>query len=613
MEQDDWGAGTTRWSTRLIHGGLRYLEHGEVGLVRESLAERERLLRTAAHLVRPLHLVIPVRRTSPFGLARLRAGMVAYDLLSLGKSLDRHRMLGRTAAAAFEPGIALEGLRGAAVYADAQVPLVERLCVENALDAAAHGAACHTHTRVDGLLLEDGRVAGVRCTDALDGSRRTLRAPVVANMAGPWVDRVRRLGDAALPLRLGGTRGCHLVLPVWDGAPREALYVAARSDGRPFEICRWRRWMLVGTTDEPFDGDPGRVPVEPWEVDYLLAEVNAEFPRARLGRDDVLFTTGGQRPLLREEGKAPGEITRSHTIADGAAEGLPGLLSAIGGKVTTYRQLAEEVVDRVVAATGRPARACDTATARLPGAPDPGVDAVLWRERTILELAGGDVARETAEHLVDAYGTRAAAVVERRPPSRSWRTARPGPAGAGRGGRARRGGGGRPHGRGRRLPAHARGPDAGRRRRRAVARGAALRGALRLGRGGRGGRRARRRQPGLPQGPGAAAGAGRAGGVASEAGAPGVSGSRHPSAEARRRGAMAENVRVSSNGRVTIPKEIRDRLGLGRATRSWCGSTAAAPWWRRRGRSRRDEPRHRDAAPRAGRGGGVARRAASTG
>ena len=154
------------------------------------------------------------------------------------------------------------------------------------------------------------------------------------------------------------------------------------------------------------------MPVEPWEVDYLLAEVNAEFPRARLGRDDVLFTTGGQRPLLREDGKAPGEITRSHTIADGAAEGLPGLLSAIGGKVTTYRQLAEEVVDRVVAATGRPPRACDTATARLPGAPDPGVDAVLWRERTILDLAGGDVARETAEHLVDAYGTRAAAVVD---------------------------------------------------------------------------------------------------------------------------------------------------------------------------------------------------------
>ncbi len=253
----------------------------------------------------------------------------------------------------------------------------------------------------------------MRCTDVLDGRERTLRAPVVANMTGPWVDRVRRLGDAALPLRLGGTRGCHLVLPVWDGAPREALYVAARSDGRPFEICRWRHWMLVGTTDEPFDGDPGRVPVEPWEVDYLLAEVNAEFPRARLGRDDVHFTTGGQRPLLREEGKAPGEITRSHTIADGAADGLPGLLSAIGGKVTTYRQLAEEVVDRVVAATGRAARGCDTATARLPGAPDTGGDAVLWRERTILELAHGDVARETAEHLVDAYGTRAAAVLAR--------------------------------------------------------------------------------------------------------------------------------------------------------------------------------------------------------
>jgi glycerol-3-phosphate dehydrogenase len=413
VEQDDWCAGTTRWSTRLIHGGLRYLEHGDVRLVRESLVERERLLATAAHLVRPLHLVIPVRRTSPFGLLKLRAGMAAYDVLSAGKSLDRHRMLGRTAAAAFEPGIALHGLRGAAVYADAQVALVERLCVENVLDAAGHTARCLNHTRAIGLLREGGRVAGVRCTDTLDGRTFDLRATVVANMAGPWVDAVRELGDASLQRRLGGTRGCHLVLPAWDGAPREALYVAARSDGRAFEICRWRHWMLVGTTDEPFAGDPGAVPVEPWEIDYLLAEVNAEFPRARLGREEVFLTTGGQRPLLRQDGRAPGAITRAHTIADGADEGVPGLLSAIGGKVTTYRQLAEEVVDRVVSATGRPARPCDTASALLPGAPGTGGDAVLWRERTILELAHRAGGRATAEHLVDAYGTRADAVLRR--------------------------------------------------------------------------------------------------------------------------------------------------------------------------------------------------------
>ena len=375
--------------------------------------ERERLLRTAAP---PRAAAAPRDPGAPHEPVRSRRGCApGWWPTTCCRPASRSTATacsGARAAAAFEPGIALEGLRGAAVYADAQVPLVERLCVENALDAAAHGAACRTHTRVDGLVLR-GRAGRRRALH-----RRARRARADAARAGRRQhDRaVGRRACAAsatprLALRLGGTRGCHLVLPVWDGAPREALYVAARSDGRPFEICRWRHWMLVGTTDEPFDGDPGRVPVEPWEVDYLLAEVNAEFPRARLGRDDVLFTTGGQRPLLREDGKAPGAITRSHTIADGAAEGLPGLLSAIGGKVTTYRQLAEEVVDRVVAATGRAAarlRHGHRAAARRAGhRGDAGAVAGAHDPRAGPRRRSR---RETAEHLVDAYGTRAAAV-----------------------------------------------------------------------------------------------------------------------------------------------------------------------------------------------------------
>ena len=494
VEQDDWGAGTTRWSTRLIHGGLRYLEHGEVRLVRESLVERERLLRTAAHLVRPLHLVIPVRRTSPFGPPRLRAGMVAYDLLSPASRSTATACSGAPRPRPSSRASPCEGLRGAAVYADAQVPLVERLCVENVLDAAAHGAVCLNHTRVDGLLREDGagrRRALHRRARRAHGRRCARRS--WPTWPGPWVDARAPARRPRAGARLGGTRGCHLVLPVWDGAPREALYVAARSDGRAFEICRWRRWMLVGTTDEPFDGDPrprcrssrGRSTTcwprsTPSSRAPAWAATTSCSPPAASGR------------CCARTGKAPGAITRAHTIADGADEGLPGLLSAIGGKVTTYRQLAEEVVDRVVAAT-RPAaaRRATRPTARCRARRTSGGDPVLWRERTILEpWPAADVARETAEHLVDAYGTRAAAVVGAgRRPSRRWRAPLvPGRPGAGRGGRRRRRGGGRPHGRGRRLPAHAGGPDAGRRPRRAVARGAAVRGPLRLGRRGGGGR-----------------------------------------------------------------------------------------------------------------------------
>ena len=215
-----------------MHGGLRYLEHGDVRLVRESLVERERLLRTAPHLVRPLHLVIPVRRGSPFGTARLRAGMLAYDLLSTGKSLDRHRMLGRTAAAAFEPGIALHGLRGAAVYADAQVALVERLCVELTLDAMAHGAVCLNHTRVTGLLRDGARVVGVACVDALDGRTRTLRAPVVANMAGPgWT-----------PSAGSATQGWSAA----SAAPAAATSCCRCGTGRRARRCTWRPAATAG-------------------------------------------------------------------------------------------------------------------------------------------------------------------------------------------------------------------------------------------------------------------------------------------------------------------------------------------------------------------------------
>ena len=539
--------------------------------MRESLVERERLLQTAAHLVRPLHLVIPVRRTSPFGRLRLRAGMVAYDLLSRGKSLDRHRMLGRTAAAAFEPGIALEGLRGAAVYADAQVPLVERLCVENALDAALPTAptCLHAHRASTGCWSRTGGSPACAAPTRSTAARGRCARPSSPTWPGPGSTACGGSATPTLPLRLGGTRGCHLVLPVWDGAPREALYVAARSDGRPFEICRWRRWMLVGTTDEPFDGDPGRVPVEPWEVDYLLAEINAEFPRARLGRDDVLFTTGGQRPLLREEGKAPGAITRSHTIADGAAEGLPGLLSAIGGKVTTYRQLAEEVVDRVAAVTARAVRPATPRPHACPARPTPAATPSCGASARSSSSPPADVARETAEHLVDAYGTRAAAVLARAAAEPELAA----PLAPGR----------------RELAAEVAVAveDEGARTledvvyRRTLAgltpgvgldvlwpRGAALRGALRLGRRGRGGRRPRRRQPRLPQGPRAAAGPRGAGGAASAAGASGLSDRVRACAaiilrrDPRRRAMADTTVRMSSNGRVTIPKEIRDALGL---------------------------------------------------
>src|SRR5947209_2056004 len=248
IDKDDIASATTGWSTRLIHGGLRYLEHLEVSLVRESLRERERLLKIAPHLVHPLSFFIPIYDRDKRGPWTVRAGMLAYDALSFDKSEGRHHMLNPDEAREREPGISPEGLKGAAVYFDAQAEYPERLALENALDAYDHGVAVVTHRRVQRLTVQDGRVTGVQ----LDGGRH-VRGSVTLNVSGPWVDDVLR-ASAAEPgvprfqRLIGGTKGTHLVVGEFAGAPSEAMYVEAE-DGRPYFIVPWNDLYLIGTTD----------------------------------------------------------------------------------------------------------------------------------------------------------------------------------------------------------------------------------------------------------------------------------------------------------------------------------------------------------------------------
>src|SRR5215218_2330044 len=190
LDKGDVAGGTTSWSTRLIHGGLRYLEHGEIGLVRESLRERESLLRIAPHLVRPLPLLLPIYQDDRRSRWLIRAGMVAYDVLSQGKSLPGHQMLDRDAALGRAPGLAEPGLLGAALYHDAQVEYAERLALENVLDACTHGAEARTYHQVSEILIENGLVTGVVGNDVLTSEPFRYVAPVVVNVAGPWVDQV---------------------------------------------------------------------------------------------------------------------------------------------------------------------------------------------------------------------------------------------------------------------------------------------------------------------------------------------------------------------------------------------------------------------------------------
>jgi glycerol-3-phosphate dehydrogenase len=243
LDKSDVAAGTgagwrgTAWSTRLIHGGLRYLEHGEIGLVRESLRERETLLRRVApHLVRPLPMLVPVYAGRRRGPLTIRAGMLAYDLLSLGKTLPRHRMLSPSEALARAPGLEREGLKGAALFYDAQVEYAERLAVENALAARAHGATVITYARVRRLLVEEGRARGVEFEDVLGGTKHEARSGAVLNVAGPWVDEV--LGGASDEKLIGGTKGSHIVVRAFDGAPSAAVYSEAWKTAAPSSSSR---------------------------------------------------------------------------------------------------------------------------------------------------------------------------------------------------------------------------------------------------------------------------------------------------------------------------------------------------------------------------------------
>jgi len=403
LDKGDIGGGTSSWSTRLIHGGLRYLEYGEFGLVRESLREREVLLKIAPHLVCPLPLLIPIYKGARRGRWTIRAGMIAYDVLSFDKTLPRHRTLARAETIAQAPGLNSDGLLGAAVYYDAQVEFAERLVLENALSAREHGASIVTYARVNAFILEDETIRGVQFRNELQGSTESARANLIVNAAGPWIDQVLAPSAAGSPRLIGGTKGSHLIVAPFPGAPAAALYTEAQSDRRPFFIIPWNGNYLIGTTDIRFEGDLDKVRIEQEEVEYLLSETNRLIPDANLTEDKILYTYSGVRPLPFLQATDERSITRRHFIREHPQ--YDNLLSIVGGKLTTYRSLAAEAVDVIFRKLGRSAPECTTDKQPLPGGACPDLDAF----RREIKISGA-FSPKTSDRLVRIYGARAAEV-----------------------------------------------------------------------------------------------------------------------------------------------------------------------------------------------------------
>jgi glycerol-3-phosphate dehydrogenase len=363
VEENDLASGTSSRPTRLIHGGLRYLELFDFGLVRSDMRERETLLRIAPHLVFPLAFLMPLYRRSPFYRLKLRFGMFLYDLLSLDKSLPKRKRLGRSETLAAEPNLDPDGLGGAWRFYDAQVPFVERLVVENAVDAAAHGAVILNHARATGYLREGSTVVGASVHDVVGGRTLEVRARFTVNATGPWLDStIAPLRPDARPL-LRLTKGTHLVVP---RATEQAHVLFAKHDRRLFFVLPWNGCTMVGTTDTDYQGDPATAEASSEDVAYLRTEASRAFPRAAFDR--VHFTWAGVRALVREEGVAEGEVSRKHKLYDHRRrDGIDGVLSVIGGKITAYRSIAEEVTDVVARRLGSSAR-CRTSDLPLPGA-----------------------------------------------------------------------------------------------------------------------------------------------------------------------------------------------------------------------------------------------------
>ena len=417
VEKNDFASGSSSWSSRLIHGGLRYLEYFEFPLVRESLKEREVLLRTAPHLVSPLQLTIPIYgdRSRPYW--KIWAGMILYDLFSFDKTLPVHRMLPKAKFKQLFRSLDEENLTGGSQYYDGQVARAERLCLENIIAAQNAGATVLNYAEVTELAIADAQINHVVCKDKLTGESFTIQGTsdvVIVNTAGPWIDQVCQQGRKAgqkSPIgntkKNGGTKGSHIIVEQFPGAPGSTLYVEAKSDGRPFFIIPWLDKYLIGTTDLPYKEDIDNIKADNTEIDYLLQETNNIIPTANLGRDEVKFTYSGVRPLPNSEGKKPGSITRKHIIFDHRSEGVSNLLTLIGGKLTTYRNVGEEIVDAIFKRTKRSPKPCETDSLPLPGCIFPTDQRI---QQAITEYSA-NISVKTIDHLFSVYGAQALAVL----------------------------------------------------------------------------------------------------------------------------------------------------------------------------------------------------------
>ncbi|MGB0579907.1 MAG: glycerol-3-phosphate dehydrogenase/oxidase [Limisphaerales bacterium] len=378
IEQHDFAQGTSSRSTKLIHGGVRYLAQLNISLVRESLSERKRLLENAPDLVQWREFVIPTSGWA--GKAYYGTGLKVYDALagSAGKSshwLDHSEVLDRL------PGLRPDQVSGGVSYWDGQFDDAQ-LAFALVAQVFENGGLAINHARFDSFLVANDRIQGARFTDTLARREYEVRAKVVINATGVMSDSVRQADEPKAPSLIAASRGSHIVLPVNRLGEKSALMIPKTEDGRVLFAIPWRQHLLVGTTDFATDDISSEPSATDEEIDFLLDHLNERL-RRHSSRDDILSTFAGLRPLVRQpKAASTSSLSRDHFIEVSAK----GLVSVVGGKWTTFRKMGEEVVDRARAAAGLPDRACRTAELKIPS-PFPTPSDQPLDERLPLTLA----------------------------------------------------------------------------------------------------------------------------------------------------------------------------------------------------------------------------------
>ena len=408
VERADWGAGTSSASSKLIHGGLRYLEHLRLGLVRTSLRERRLLARLGPHRVRPLRFVIPVRRGARVGRVKWRLGLTLYDWMSgADQPVAPHAALSAATLIDRLPFLRRDGLLGALSYGDCQMDDA-RFTLEVVDGAHGAGVAAVNHADVRRLLREETRVSGAVVGDRTTGAESTVLAGATVDCRGPWGLTQLSEDRAGFPVgRL--TKGVHLVLPALD--TDDALLLQAESDGRVIFLIPWYGRTLLGTTDTPYEGDPAAIRVNDADTEYLLDAANAYLERP-WSQADLLGSFAGLRMLQNEPDVDPSDITREWSLT----KPEPGLLLPVGGKYTTAREDSASVVDEAMKMLGRSPGARPTATRSFPWAP--ANDFEGWIEAVVDRGIALGLDGETAQAAALRFGAHVDAVhdsIDRQP------------------------------------------------------------------------------------------------------------------------------------------------------------------------------------------------------